>query len=676
MLFAITLFIGAFLLFQVQPFIANAILPWFGGGASVWTACMLVFQTLLLLGYGYAYLLSAFRLSTQRNVHVGLIVIACICLPFGTPSMQGLGQGDPTINIILVLISSIGLPFILLSSTGPLVQSWYALTYQNKTPYTLYSVSNIASGAALLSYPFVVEPWVSLQQQGQIWSLTFVLFGTLLAALLWKVSRTHHSASGVTNEEVMPKPSRLHRCLWVSLSALGVSLLVATTNAMTQNVTPVPFLWILPLFLYLISFVLVFASPRWYPRAFWLAMFCLTAIAAILITFVAAQFDLLTQILLFNLVLFSGCMVCHGEMVRLVPHKQFLTLFYLLVSFGGVLGSVFVSLLAPHWFVQFTEYPLTLMGILLISALCIWLDTERVKVKRIASLSIAIMAGLMALGYFMLDASYRAQHVANHRNFYGLLSVVDVQQGALHQRRLIDGTTSHGSQSLLPGESGKVMSYYRPETGGALALNYYHTNQQRELQKAGIIGLGAGAMAAYGKSGQTFTFYEINPAVIDFAQRYFSFLSDSAAQIQIHQGDGRLLLQHALEQRSEAFDVLIVDAFSGDAIPRHLLTAEAFELYLRHVSEQGVLALHLSNNYLDLTALVRNQARRLGMQAYYFHTPVTQNDSHAAQWVLITRNQDFIQQPEVRAYLSPWPDSRDPDVIWWDDYSNLLSVLK
>ncbi|MFD2167535.1 spermidine synthase [Thalassotalea euphylliae] len=679
MLFLVTIFLSAFLLFQVQPFIANVILPYYGGSASVWTTCMLFFQGVLLLGYGYAHVLNRLPISKQQSIHLVLVVIACAVLPFSPPipELAEISQ-NPSASILLTLATAIGLPYALLASTGPLVQSWYAHTHQDKVPYKLYALSNAGSLLALLSYPFVVEPALALSTQTVLWSSLFIVFALAIALLSQLAKRYWHTIESDLVTATLEKVPSTHKSLWLALSALGVMLLVSTTNAMTQNITPVPFLWVLPLILYLVTFIIAFNNPNFYKRWYWLAFYTLAAFMGIMLTFVGSQFDLVSQVVMYSFILFAGCMICHGELIKLAPAKQHLTLFYLMISLGGFLGSLMVSILAPMVFVQFTEYPLSIIAILIAAMICFQLDTQ---VKQMAKWALPLI-GVITLGLaalqLTLDSQYRAQHVANERNFYGLLSVVDTSVADEPERRLIDGTTSHGTQSLAPLKAHIAKSYYRENTGGALALSKFIREQFSTAPlKAGFVGLGAGAMAAYGQVNQEYTFYELNPAVVDFADRYFSYLRDSKADINVQTGDGRLLLQQALNQQgSMEFDVLVIDAFSGDAIPRHLLTVEAFELYNAHLASDGILALHISNTHLDLSALTHNLAKTINKPAYYFNTKPTEQEPNEAQWVLVTANQKFIESYSVRRFISEWPASKHLDVMWHDNYSNLLSVLK
>lgn len=682
MLVLISIFLSAFLLFQVQPFIAKAILPYFGGSATVWTSCMLFFQTLLLAGYAYAHGLQKLSFKRQWQVHI-IVLIAAICLlPFSTPVPNTFDNSNSQIATILVtLLSAIGLPYFVLSSTGPLVQHWFSLSNQHKVPYKLYALSNAGSLLALISYPFLFEPQLSLKSQTITWSLGFVIFAMAIACLAWQLkdkinSQAHKEAIQSTHVPAF------HIFLWLMLSALGVAILVSTTNAMTQNVAPMPFLWVLPLALYLITFIVAFNNPRWYIRWYWFAFFVLSALMALMMQAVGSQFDFVSQVLMYSFILFAACMICHGELYKLVPDSSRLTLYYLIIALGGVIGSAFVSILAPQIFTKFTEYPNSILAILAIFTLCVFVSTRNTThigfiPTRLAVVGLTVIfIGTSALQW-QLSTTLHQHEIASHRNFYGLLSVVDTEVNSKPERRLIDGTTSHGTQSLIVGEQNIAKSYYRKNTGVALALEHYLPASINISTKVGLIGLGAGTLAAYARPNQQYHFYELNPAVVDFAYQHFSYLNNTRSKVDISVGDGRLLLQEAYDNKgSEEFDILVLDAFSGDAIPAHLLTVEAFELYAKHLKNKGVLAVHISNSHLDLTALTNNLAKHIKMNAYYFFTPSTNDEPNEAQWVLVTTNQLFINRYAVKKHLTQWPETSRPDILWTDDFSNLLSVLK
>lgn len=673
-LFPLTILLSAALLFLVQPMLAKQLLPYFGGGAAVWTACMLFFQSLLLAGYGYAHLLSRYLTPRQqRLVHSSMLIMAVVSLPLlWQANINPDVSASPLAAILVLLTFTVGLPYLVLSATGPLLQHWFASRFPLRSPYRLYALSNLGSLGGLLAYPFLLEPLFSLSEQRQFWVLGFVLFTLCCLLLIWR-------ELGQLPADIRAVSARLNRHFalrWLALSACGVVLLLAVTQQLTQNVPPVPFLWVLPLCLYLISYIVVFSQPAWYQRGLWLYVFCLSMVFGLLLFYLGRQFDLISQLLLYLTMLFSGCMLCHGELARLKPEPQYLTGFYLLLAAGGVLGSAAVNLVAPLLFSQYWEFLLVLLAIYL---LMLWPDgVVKPRWQRGLWLSGAMLFGLSIIG---LEWQLGQHNVYSERNFYGSLVVRDLVVSGQNQRQLIDGTTSHGAQYLEPPLATTAQSYYRHGTGAALAMQHFLPSaisrniNQLQQRKFGLVGLGAGALAVYGKSDDTMLFYELNPAVITVATEYFSYLKDSAATIQIVPGDARLTLMAELQQGSGQFDVLVLDAFSSDSIPQHLLTIEAMQLYWQHLHSDGVLAVHVSNNYLDLTSLLRNQAESLGLQAYFIATRA-EGTNPAAEWILITSNQRFIGQPVMQQALSPWPTALNSDVSWTDQRSNLLQVLK
>ena len=691
MLFIVTIFLSAFLLFQVQPFIAKVILPYYGGSATVWTSCMLFFQSVLLAGYAYAHGLQKLTFSRQKQLHLLLLAIACVALPFSTPEVSaGAIDSQSTLSILTTLMVSVGLPYFVLSSTGPLVQSWFAQSRQDKIPYKLYAISNTGSLLALVSYPFLFEPILSLGQQTLMWSSGFIAFALLIAALLLTLNQQpdaggEQNASHSKEATEVETPTMVKLGLWLALSALGVSALVSTTNAMTQNVAPMPFLWVLPLALYLVTFIIAFHKPNLYVRWYWLVFFILSAFMATFMQAVGSQFDFVSQVLMYSFILFSACMICHGELYQLSPDAKHLTLYYLMIALGGVLGSAFVSLLAPTLFNDFSEYPITLIAILVVFTINLSADGKAETASgfvsnKLVRTSLYGCALLISLLNWQLSQVLSQHQIASERNFYGLLSVVDTEVNGKAERRLIDGTTSHGTQSLVEGQGHIAKSYYRADTGVALALENYlpiSAMAAKQSLNVGLIGLGAGTLATYGRPGDNYHFFELNPAVADFAEQYFTYLSDSPANIKVTIGDGRQQLQRAFDNKgSLQFDVLVLDAFSGDAIPAHLLTLEAFALYEAHLKTNGILAVHISNSHLDLASLTRNLANSINREALYVYTASSADEPNEAQWVLITNNTEFSKRYAVKKHISPWPDSSTPDVIWRDDFSNLLSVLK
>jgi hypothetical protein len=669
----LAIFLGAFLLFQIQPMIAKMILPWFGGSAMVWTACMLFFQTMLLLGYMYAHWLSRQTNPRAYWLHIGLLAASLLLLPV-IPSAWWKPAGDenPLPRILGLLLVTVGGPYFLLSSTSPLVQTWYSRRSGGATPYRLFSLSNFASLLALLSYPVLVEPWVPTHIQGILWSCEYAVFALLLAWLAYG-SAAHpslrlnlNSTTAPSRSEDSESPSCRQRAMWIILPACASFLLLATTNHLCQNIAVVPFLWIVPLSLYLLSFILCFDHAHWYRRKLMLPFYAAAlAGAGYLLTYEVPGSLILLHIVAYLVTLFIACMFCHGELALRKPAPAHLTEFYLMVSLGGAAGSALVAVAAPLLFRSVYEFSL---GLAACAALALILEYRR------SLLTDALWAGLAVWLVVVSGAQITATAAGSRlmaRSLYGSVRVSDSinPRTGESERTLVHGVIAHGVQLLSPALRREPTGYYGRLSGAGRALQ---RPGARPL-KVGIIGLGAGTMAAYGRLGDEYRFYELDPLIIQTAQDQFTFLRDSAAKVEIVAGDGRLALERERERR---FDVLAVDAFSGDSIPVHLLSREAFQLYFDRLAPHGVLALHLSNSFLDLLPVAGRAAQALGKSARVveINQDFRQHRAHS-QWVLLA------DSPQTLDRLLPpgsWSPAPAPAWLrpWTDDYSNLFQILK
>ena len=648
LLYGSTIFSGSLLLFLIQPMMAKAILPWFGGAAGVWACALFFFQAALLAGYGYAWW-SARRLSgrAQALVHLALLAASLFLLPVTLhPSWKPAGPGDPAGRIIALLALSVGLPYFLLSANSPLLQMWFARRGKQAFPYRLFALSNLASLAALLLYPVVIEPLLPVSHQLRWWSLAYAAFAVLAAsaALLGPLrSRARSPEMPSVPEEPPRRPDFL---LWFALAACPSILWMATANTLSQSVAPIPFLWILPLGIYLLTLILSFDRDGWYRPA--LYRVALPA-ACIVMGWCAgdrgAGMDIQWVIVLFASALFVSSMFCHGELARRKPGPEHLPSFYLTLAAGGAAGGLFVSILAPFLFDGFLELPL---GVTLCVLLAVGLLYGVRSPRRLVRLILFAVAGFVAA--VQIDA-LTSQTRVRVRNFYGALRVLD--KGGV--RILANGAIHHGAEFLAPEKERVPTTYYGRASGVGRAIAALPEGPRR----IGAIGLGAGTLAVYARPGDDFRFYEINPAVIVLAQTQFHFLPDCQGSLQIIPGDGRLSLER---DTAPPFDLLAVDAFSGDAIPIHLLTAEAFRLYLAHLKPDGVLALHITNRYLDLAPEVLALAANAGMSARVVrNSPELDDDTYEATWVIAHRG-------------APLTTPATP--VWTDDHSNLLSALK
>ena len=690
--FAVTIFLSAFLLFQVQPLLGKQILPWFGGGAGVWTACMLFYQVLLLVGYAYAHLLGGrIALRWQSIVHFCLLAISLCFLPINlSPDWKPVDAHEPTQGILLLLLVHIGGPYVMLSATGPLMQRWWNRFYPDRSPYRLYALSNAGSLLALVSYPFLVEPLTKLRAQTHLWSWGYAMFFLVCGWCAWRLfgaakhiddREAKEVEGGEALESIRPRFRVVF--LWIALAATGSVMLLATTNQICQDLAVVPLLWVLPLALYLTTFIICFDHDRWYARWFYGPLLGLSAIAATYVLHNESAVNVWTQILIYTVTLFAACMTCHGELVRRRPRPQHLTLFYLAVSTGGATGGVLVAVAAPNLFEDFWEYRLGL------AACCFWAIFCAARDRRPDSSVIPrwvwTSAGLGLCGLIIALAveiwADRIVAVETSRNFYGVLRVVESNDNYNRAvKKMVHGRTVHGAQFLDPPMRRWPTRYFGRQSGVGLALDEYPHGSaaDRPNLRIGIVGLGAGTISVYGKPGDYIRYYEINRDVGRIAQDHFSFLADSPARVEMIYGDARVVLEREAERGDhQQFDVMVMDAFNSDALPMHLLTREAFALYWRHLQPNGLLVVQISNRYLELAPVVRGLADDAGLPAMRFVLSPQEKSlgTNWAEWIVITKNESFLNDPFIRLAVTNWHDD-DPDpLLWTDDYASLWRVI-
>jgi len=672
----LTVFAGAFLLFAIEPMIAKMILPWFGGSAEVWIVCLLFFQAALLAGYLYAHLLSRWLSpSGQRIAHATLLAASLLLLPVvPAPGWRPSGAENPLWLILGLLTATIGVPYVLLAATSPLLQSWFAQQQGTaaRSPYRMFALSNFGSFLALLSYPVLIEPFLATGTQARTWS---VLYAGFVALCITTAVLTRRRRGLVRRETAAVPNSAIgvaDRVIWFLLAACASALLSAITNYLTQNVAAIPLLWVVPLSLYLLSFILCFDSARWYRRPLFLIFFAELAAGMVYgSTGNHANSGLLILLPLYLIGLFVSCMVCHGELAALRPPPRHLTGFYLIVALGGAAGGIFVGALAPAIFSALYELPIALCGTALLAIVVVWRRVPKSPPPSRVPFALALGLWLILAG-FAAFAAYRdaGDVLLQARNFYGALKVVrHIQLPEPGETlRLMHGTVDHGEQFVDPARAMTPTTYYSRRSGAGVALRALADSGPLKI---GVIGLGAGTLAAYGRAGDVYRFYDIDPLVPPIARTYFTFLGRSPAKIEIEVGDGRLRLE---AEPSQGYDALIVDAFSGDAIPVHLLTVEAFALYWRHLKPDGVLAIHISNEYLDLAPVVAKAAALQGKTARLLSNPAdTEIDAFASDWMLVA-DAGFFAGPSLAAQkLQLVPDNGE---AWTDDYSNLWRRLK
>ena len=669
MLYAITIFLSSFLLFLVQPLIARLILPWFGGTAAVWTTCMLFFQCILLAGYAYAHATSA-KLGPrgQAILHTILLAAAAATLPIlPDPSWKPEGGGEPISRILLLLTATVGLPYLLISSTSPLVQAWFSRARPGANPYRLFAVSNFASLLALVGYPLFVEPNLTNGQQVYGWSWMFAGFAVLCSALAWTAAKAQPGALANASAVVADAPAPRGReiALWLALSATGSVILLAVTNHITQNIAAIPLLWLAPLTLYLLTFILCFEGQGLYRQAWWWPV-VLAAVGAMAWLLVEPdhQFDLYVQLGVFLSGLFIACMFCHGELYRLRPANRHLTAFYLWVSVGGALGGLFVAVVAPLAFKAYYELGIGLAACALLAAI-VYRSLNRI------ALGASLVLLLGTTGAVTYDAiKFQDYARLTVRNFYGVLRVKEygTEGEEDHLRRLLHGTIMHGEQYMNGSKRQELTSYYQVTSGIGKAIA---SKQAGGPIRVGVVGLGTGTLAGYGRKGDFYKFYDINPAVVTIARSDFKYLGDSEAKIEVALGDARLTLER---DAPEKFDVLAVDAFSSDSIPVHLITREALAVYLRHMKPGGIIAFHVSNRFLNLGPVVGQLARISGAHAVSVYEK-GEEDRTQSDWVLVSLDRKALEDKVIKDVSEP-VEERPLWRLWTDDYNNLVQILK
>lgn len=684
---AITILSSALLLFQIQPLVSKTILAWFGGASSVWTTCMLFFQTILVAGYCYTHLMNRWSIQRQFKIHIVLVLSACIFLPVSLTVPEATEAATkPVSTILLLLLATVGLPYFVLSTTGPLVQNWYGLTQGKGTPYRLYSLSNIGSLTALITYPFLMEVYLDIPTQGKFWSAGYLGFALAIGILGWQCTTQkslEKTRDDTLNTNLKPSPTRQQMARWTGLAALASTLLLAVTDQLTQDVAVTPFLWIMPLAIYLISFIIAFDNPKWYFRK----SFALATTIGILILslyyiretaddylgmriFGSIAEDVIAYTVMIALVFFLICMTCHGELFQLRPDKQHLTLYYLCISIGGALGGFFVSVLCPIIFSQYHEYHL---GLIVAFSLAGFILVRQVLNKNgVLQLAVVIPTGL-AFGVVALSQWKMTQHeaVIATRSFYGTLQVSQntyPQDSNKKHLQLRHGRVVHGSQILDDPLPLKPTTYYGTRSGIGQVFKVLEDKGDMDIT---AVGLGVGTLSVYARRGDTLRFYEINPDVIELSQTYFRYLETSSTKVEIIAADGRMGLR---SQPIKSTDLLILDAFSSDAIPVHLLTIEAFDVYLSRLKEDGVICVHISNQHLDLVPVLAGVSRHHNLSLQVLNSKET-SDTFDAQWAVLSADSEFITKLEEQTNAFR-PDNIKQITPWTDHYSNLLQIIK
>jgi len=686
---ALLVFLGAFLLFLIQPVYSKRILPWFGGAPLVWATALVFFQTALLAGYAYAhFIINKLPPKRQLFVHVGLLVASLSFLPVA----PGVGwkphaEGAPSWHILAMLICTLGLPYMLLASTSPLVQAWIARHRHQIVPYRLFGLSNLASLLGLLCYPFILEPSIGLETQFAWWAWGYGVYMVAVLAVVWLTFRAVSLRSAVNpaaastqltasapQGEAMSPPSWRTQLYWIALSACPSLLLVATTQHLTLDIAPIPFLWVAPLVLYLLTFVLCFEYPRWVPQP--LIGYLAVGAATILSLFVALPFlmmNYIVELLVACGALFAMMLFCHRELYAQRPNPAHLTRFYLMNSLGGALGGIFVGLVAQYLFTGYHEIYVGLVGCPLLVWYSLRLRNREAEGEPM-ELNIATTTPLCAAA---LAVALPFTAVSNNvllaeRNFFGALRVVELPADETRPaaRQLDHGSTKHGLQFQDEAHRCTATTYFSEDSGAGRMLRML--NRKSAANRVGIVGLGVGTLTAFSRPGDEYVYYEINPLIEQVARNYFTFLNGCAETAKVRLGDARIQLE---AESPNQYQALILDAFSGDSIPIHLLTHEAFLLYGKHVATDGLIAVNISNRYLDLRPVVRSSAHSAGFAVTFLMTEgVPSKGSFDALWAVMSRDPQNLQDTLLHqvSVRTPQPER---DVVWTDDFSNLFSVL-
>lgn len=685
----LAVFLGAFLLFQIQPMISKYILPWFGGAPLVWATCLVFFQLMLLGGYSYAHLLvSRVPPRGQALLHGALLLLSLAALP-GIPadSWKPSGNELPTTRILALLATSIGLPYFVLSSTSPLVQAWIARYRRHIVPYRLFSLSNLASIFGLLSYPFLIEPAIGLRRQFSAWSALYIAYVVGMLALIAFTFSHKRVASLATPSE----PARLEeadapgspwrrRLAWLGFAACPSLLFLAVTNHLTEDVAPVPFLWVLPLVIYLLTFVICFEYPDRLPLGL-LRWASVVLVVALSLSFVMPLLltSYIPEMALYCTALFVMGLFCHAELYARRPAPRQLTSFYLMVSAGGALGGCFVGLLAPFLFSGYYEI---YAGLALCGMLAFLVEIEKAKARKPGRLELspttAIPLFVAALAAAIPFAIAGESHLRQERNFFGAITVTDIvpkatfdQDGDDAYRRLDHGSTRHGLQFAVPPLRCEPTTYYGREGGAGLAIATL--SRRKPALRVGVIGLGVGTLAVYARLEDSYVFYEINPLIERVAREDFAYLNECSSGAVVKLGDARVELER---EAPNGYDLLVVDAFSGDSIPTHLLTREAFQLYRKHLAPGGAIALNISNRYLQLAPVVEAGAEAIGFKAGFILGHGDEDlGTFTSHWAILAADTAFFDAPALRKPIEATPQPAET-IRWTDDYSNLFRVLK
>lgn len=662
-LFTSIIVLSAFLLFQIQPILSKEQLPLFGGGASVWSASLFFYQSFLLCGYLYAHYMSRIKVKAQIWLHLILMATAT-AVTFSQVDKSTLTMLPPPSSVLINLLTQVGPIFVILSATSILMQHWYSAIFHKSVPYHWYGWSNLGSLVALLSFPFIFEVYFNLTMQKQIWITALALLVVLVFMLSVLLSK-HKPQTPI--QKTSTKSTHFHnkRLLCVVLAACSSMSLISTTQMINVNIPPMPLTWTIPLVIYLLTFIAAFWLPAPKQSLYTLAALIFAVFAGVLMYFLGGQFSAIEQLSMYCLIQLICCFVCHRTLKSIAPTSQSMTSFYLCIAVGSVIGSLLCSIIAPTIFNQLLEYPITLFLVFFIHLPSLKKATATKSLQFIYALTLTVAIG----GFTLINQAYTQLDIASERNFYGFISVKDVPLNTAIERRLIDGTTIHGTE-VLEGQLSNQNSYYHAQTGVAKTLNALQSNGPLNI---GIIGLGAGTLSKYAMQQDKLTFYELNPAVHHMAQRYFSYLRSSRADLEVKIGDGRQLIADEVAKLFPPQDAIIIDAFSSDIIPTHLLTVEAMAIYWQRMKSNGVLLMHISNNHIDLMPILLSHSQQFDKTLLLFEHLNDNPAQLSSKWAVLTSNERII------ALLSNPATTVDTErhnmITWTDERHSLLPLI-
>ncbi len=669
------IFTSAFLIFFIQLLLAKHMLPQFGGSAFVWITSILFFQTGLLLGYFYAYLLA--KLPSKRLqafIHFGLLLASLYFIPIQLDGFVINNQQWPPISVWQLLCSISLLPFIVISASSPLLQHWYCQIKESEFPYYFYSISNTGSLLGLLGYPFLIEPFIGLHQQAQLWTLMYLCycFICLICMVhLLRIKKTPMYAKVPFNITIIKANQ------WLFLSFISSALLLAVTQFLTQNVINLPLMWVIPLGLYLISFIVTFSKTTGYDRHFWFSAFLIFLTLTLWLIYMESLSGYDVVIVLLGL-LYSACMICHGELILRKPSLRSLTTFYLFISLGGVLGSLFVNLVAYVLLGKWWDFYIPL---LLLTIMVVTISYQKYRAKQLTwetevltSTCLIIIVGLT----IVCIIQPKTEVLTEKRSLYGFIRIFDhLPNKKYAYREMRHGQITHGVQALATDKQMIPTTYYGEKSGVKLSIEYLRQHKKEPLNIA-VIGLGVGTIASLGAKGDNIDFYELDENVKDFAYQYFTYLKSSPANIKVILGDARLSMVKAqFSPTFKHYDLIVADAFNGDAIPFHLLTHEAIQLYQHLLTKDGIIALHTTNTYLSFYPLTFNLAKDQNLQHIWVQTlgqPLKLN--YTNYWALLSQDPVLTAWMKQQSGIKIVDFTPKSDILWTDDFNSILPLLR